>query len=236
MTKRRLLLVGIVVVALVLAAGAPRVVDTMTQLLSANPVIGDNPPRDAGGVVRADPRALLASAIADLRRRGSSIALVLNLDAYALARALRSEHGRESEQVRRWVAWSIRNYAAGRSIFSVLTTSRASSSGLFADQVADARYAATGQAPTIGDLAIAVDVLMADKSSDPTRGATNFFSPKTQDLLFARAQAGDPKYAGKITKNAQGVRTSWAANGLVSRGAPPGTPSDVVEFFGRGVA
>lgn len=157
------------------------------------------------------------------------------MDTYAVARALASEHGNEPVSVRRWVAWAIRNSAKRRKLspFRRLTDSRSSASGMFARQRTDGRFAATNLAPTFEDVQIAREVLNAPSSEDPTDGATNFFSPRTQDILFRKAQQGDPRFVGRITVDADGLRERWARRGLQSVGTPPGVPADKVEFFRR---
>ena len=203
-------------------------------LNSVRGVVGDDPDPDARGVVTTQPQDLLASANQTLASTG----VVLTLDDYALARALRSEHGREPANVRRWVAWAIRNSAqrANNTIFRHLTRSGGPASGLFARQRTDGRFAATNEAPRGEDIQIAIDVLDSAGVEDPTRGATNFFSPRTQNILVARAQAGDHRFKGKITADANGIRARRNKQGLYSRGTPPGVEPDIVEFFGPGVA
>jgi hypothetical protein len=222
-----LIVVGVVLIASFFF-GAPVVM----RAISNAKAVGDNPKEDAGGVVRVSPPALLLSVNRALSEAGKA---PIDLDTMTLARSLRSEHGSESAQVRAWVAWVVRNSAAKSrvSIFDRLTKSRnAATSGLFARQRVDARFAATNQAPRLEDIEIATQVLKAPASADPTRGASNFFSPKAQDALFARAQAGDPAVAGRITRDAAAQRLRWLESGLVSRGAPPGASTRDVEFFG----
>lgn len=190
-------------------------------------VVGDDIPEDNLGVVRASPETLLFSANQDLPSP-------IDLDTYTLARAIRSEHGRSSRTLKTWIAWAVRNEARRRrtSVHNLSTKSRARTSGLYARQRTDARYIATNVSPRGDDVEVARDVLRAPQSSDVTKGATNFFSPRTQDALFARAQRGDPKLVGRITRDADGVRFTWLSRGLVSRGTPPGVPEDEIEFFG----
>lgn len=224
----------VIALILFLAFGTTKVVHVVKNNTS---VIGANPPRDNLGAVRAVPETLRASAEKDLISRGRRDLLPLTLDAYSLARALRSEHGKDSREVRTWIAWAIKNsaHAAGKTIHALLVLSKAPTSGLYADQKTDSRYAATGQGPRLEDLEIADEVLHGS-GKDPTRGATNFFSPKTQNALYRLAKDGDPRYAGRITTDANGIREKWAARGLQSRGAPPSAGPGVVEFFGKGVA
>lgn len=223
--SRTTLIVLAIVIAALFFFGGPEVV----KLIKAGSVVGPKSNEDAAGVVRTDPEILLGETNLELQSQGRG---VLNLDEYALARALRSEHGSSSAEVRTWVAWAIRNASAGPgNVFKKLTSSRAESSGLFARQISDSRYAATNQAPRVEDVEIARAVLRASTFQDPTQGATNFFSPRTQDRLFAKAEAGDPNYAGRIRTDAEGLRSKWEKGGLVSVGAPESAAADEVEFF-----
>lgn len=229
MTKRAWVIVAVVVIGAFFFFGAPAV----KRVIQSRAVVGDNPSEDSRGVILTPPAALLASANVQLAKTGEPR---IDLDTYALARSLRSEHGSEPATVRTWVAWAVRNGAKRSrvSVFDKLTNSRnAATSGKFARQRTDARFAATNRGPTLEDIEIARAVLSASEKSDPTRGATNFFSPKAQDALFARAQAGDPAIAGRITRDAEEQRLKWLRDGLVSRGAPPGVSRQDVEFFAR---
>ena len=215
----------IIVVALIVLLSAAPLIDVMSK----GPVIGPNFAEDSLGVVKTPPSVILAAVNEALAAKGES---AVSLDELALARAMRSEHGSEPQVVRQWVAHAIVNSArkGGRSVFTQLTRSNGIYSGLFARRRVDARYAATKMGATLADLKLAREVLSAKQ--DPTNGATNFFSPETQDELYAKALAGDPRYAGKIRRDAAAQRTLWAQNGLKSRGAPPGVSINTVEFFG----
>ena len=226
---RRVIIVLVIVGAAIFFFGAPAVV----RAIRDKEIIGDNPKEDAKGGIAESPTSLLASANAELRAAGEP---QIDINEYALARSLRSEHGSEPAAVRTWVAWAIRNGAnrSGKSVFKKLTDSRSRTySGRFARQRTDARFAATNRAPNFGDVRIARQVLNASKSSDPTDGATNFFSPRAQDALFARAQEGDPAVVGRITRDADAQRERWLNQGLESKGTPPGVSPRTVEFFGR---
>lgn len=224
MNQRVLIIVGVIVIA-AFFFGAPAVKRAITR----GRVVGDSPKEDARGVIQQSPASLLASVNAELEEP-------VTLDDMSMARALRSEHGSEPEAVRRWVAWAIRNEARKRkrSIYNQLTrSSDPDTSGLFARQRADFRYAATHFSPRLSDIKISVAVLDADQFEDPTGGATNFFSPDTQDLLFSLAMAGDPRFEGRITRDADDQREKWIRDGLLPRGTPPGVDPGIVEFFGR---
>jgi hypothetical protein len=229
-TPRVVLLVVVLVLVLGGFFAAPKVI----QLIKGGPVIGPDLKVGSDRAIGMSPVALLAEVNAALAKMGKPS---VNLDQLALARSLRSEHGNDSIEVRRWVAWAVRNAAGGPSrVFAKLTTKVGSPvSGKFADQSADGRYAATGQGARLVELELARDVLSAAASADPTGGATNFFSPRAQDALRRRALAGDPS-AARTKKDAAELRASWLASGLVSRGAPAGTPSGLVEFFAGRVA
>jgi len=227
--SRTTVLVVVLVLALFFFTGRE-----VVKVVKRGAVVGPVVKETAAGVVPIAPNLLLLQTNTARRAAGQS---EITLDEYALARALRSEHGSASPEVRTWVAWAIKNATgADANVFRKLTRSgNPETSGFFARQITDARYAATNQAPYASDVEIAIAVLRAPKTSDPTNGATNFFSPNLQDTLFRKAQAGDPKFA-KIKSDAAGLRARWAASGLASRGAPPSAPPGEVEFFGKVIA
>lgn len=230
MKRKTLIIVGAIVLALFFF-GAPVAV----RLIKNASVVGDNPREDDRGVVTVAPNTLLRSVNAELRAAGEP---TIDLNQLALARSMRSEHGNEPAPVREWVGWVVRNSAKRSrvSVFNKLTKSRnPKTSGKFARQRTDSRFAATNRGATMADIKIARAVLAAQAAADPTNGATNFFSPRAQDALFRRAQAGDPKVKGRITRDADATRRKWIAGGLQSRGAPPGVQLRDVEFFGRPV-
>lgn len=226
-TTNKILLV--LAVVLVLASGTVAVVRARRGR-----EFGPLFPADAKGVVRTKPAAMLEAVNQALVAAGKR---PVSLDVYALARSLSSEHGSGPAELRRWVAWAIRNNAgnAPGKIFAKLvnTGSDQSLRGLFARQRVDGRYAATNSGASLEDLEIAREVVEAAKAADPTKGSTNFFSPKAQDALYKRALAGDPT-AQKIKRGADAQRKKWLADGLQSRGYPRGLPSDEVEFFASG--
>lgn len=200
------------------------------QVLDQGEIIGPVTKPDAAGVVRTQPAELLSAANAELRAAGLP---ELSLDEYALARCLQSEHGLESDAVRTWVAWAVRNAAGSGGLFSKLCRSGNNPlfKGMFAEQRADVRYAATHLSPRAVNCTIARNVCRAWVGADPTKGATNFFSPATMDYGHKQYLAGNPRFA-KYTRDAAGVRADWAKKyNLVSIGAPPGTPPGKVEFF-----
>lgn len=221
-TRKYWIVIALVVVLVVL--GAPKVV----TMIRNTKTLGQVAPEDAKGGILIPPTVLLASVNADLAKMGRQ---AIDLDTLALARALRSEHGSETPIAREWVGWAIKNSARGGSLFKRLTTSRNPTySGFFARQRTDARYAATNQAPRVEDVEIAVKVIRG--TVDPTKGATNFFSPSAQDALFAKAQAGDAS-TSLIKRDGDAQRAKWISEGLVSKGTPPGVNPRTVEFFGK---
>lgn len=228
MSRKAWIIVGVIVLALFFFGGP-----VVVRVIKNASVVGDRVPEDARGLVTVAPSTILRSVNAELRAAGKP---TIDLHQLAVARALRSEHGSEPAAVRRWVAWAIRNGArrSRMSLFNKLTKSRnPKTSGKFARQRTDSRFAATNRGANLQDITIAREVLAAPAGDDPTKGATNFFSPRAQDALFRRAQAGDPKVKGRITRDAAAQRKKWIAGGLLSRGAPPGATVRDVEFFGR---
>lgn len=213
-----LVIVGVLLIA------APKVV----SLVKNGNTVGIDPPEDEKGGILRSPSQILATANEALVKAGKA---AIDLDTYSLARALRSEHGSESALTREWVGWAIKNSARGQSLFKKLTTSKnATYTGFFARQRTDARYAATNQAPRMGDIEIAVKVVKG--TVDPTNGATNFFSPAAQDALFKRSQSGDAS-ASLIKRDGDAQRAKWISEGLISKGTPPGVDRRTVEFFGK---
>lgn len=151
----------------------------------------------------------------------------LDLDTYCLARAIASEHGREPEIVQRWVGHAILNTARKRGIgvyqLCTMTGNKAQYRGHFARQRTDGRYVATNQTPRTEHVEVARQVMRA--TTDPTGGATNFFSPATQDRLFA---AGTPG----IRRDAAATIELWTRQyrwRLI--GPPPGISERKVLFF-----
>jgi hypothetical protein len=126
---------------------------------------------DDEGWVKANPAAL-------------ANALGASLEVYALARLMRSEAGSLPEVGRIGVAWATLNEARARGV----TPSKLllGSAGLFGSGNAGAgRYAATAQPPTQADLDLAARV-WAREIPDPTGGAVQWDSPRTQRALIAR--------------------------------------------------
>jgi hypothetical protein len=181
------------------------------------------------GLVAGDPQDLAAAA-------------GLSLQTYALARALVSEHGSDPDAYLRAVAWAIRNKAAEKrvSIFVLVTDGRGTAGdGRFGEQKASAgtKYVSTAKDPSERHVRIAEEVETAPASADPTGGATHFFSPKTQDLLAAKAAAGDERFTKYAGRDAAAIFASWSTTGLYPGGAvpvvPPGVDGDVLTLWRR---
>lgn len=128
------------------------------------------------GVVRVAPQKLADEAGTDL-------------DSYALARMISSEHGRDDNLTKAAIAHVALNYAArvGRSISSLLLRANNSAhSGFFGTQRdidedstrynESDRYASTALDPYEGELQIATAVLSGEVP-DPTSGAIQFDAP-----------------------------------------------------------
>jgi hypothetical protein len=211
------LVLVLVLVAVLLLAGGAEVVDQVVGKIVNGPRVGPATRLRADGLVDGDPTALAAAAGLDLK-------------TYALARALVSEHGNDPDVYLIAIGWAIRNKAAERgvSLFELLTDGKGvAGDWLFGEQKAAAgtKYAATGQDPAQRHATIASFVLSS--SSDPTGGATHFFSPKAQDSLAAKAET-DPQYAKYKDKPAVVINESWTApGGLYPSGAVPVVPPGI---------
>lgn len=136
----------------------------------------------------------------------------------ALARVIASEAGSGSPIEMRAIAWTVRNRAKGKSLYSIFYPWRA--------QSGSNPPASSARPATMATGAIAEQVLSLPQSADPTGGATSFFEPKMQDIFFkagelARSgEKGDRVIDGvKLTditrfknyrKNAQQIRESWS--------------------------
>lgn len=136
----------------------------------------------------------------------------------ALARVIASEAGSGTPAEMRAIAWTVRNRAKGKSLYSIFYPWRA--------QKGSNPPASSARDANETTRAIARQVLAAPQSEDPTGGATSFFEPRMQDIFFkagemARAgQTGDRIIDGvKLTditrfkfyrKNANQIRSSWS--------------------------
>ncbi|MDD5367330.1 MAG: hypothetical protein PHR30_18505 [Gallionellaceae bacterium] len=139
------------------------------------------------GVVRADPKLLA-------QKSGAGI------DVYALARMISSEAGGASEQAKIAIAWTAVNEARRRkvTISGLLLAGHtrkgapSSSAGFFGAQKTG-KYATTAHEATAVDLAIARKVY-GGVVADPTGGATQFDSPRSQIV----GVAGNTKTAAQV--------------------------------------
>lgn len=208
---------AVVVVALLLLlfAGGPAVVARVVN----GKRVGPKTTVGADGLVTESPHALARAA-------------GLDVHTYALARALSSEHGSDPDPYLRAVAWAIRNKAIERrvTVLELLTEGRGTAGdGWFGEQKASAgvKYASTRADPSERHARIAAEVLAAMQSSDPTFGATHFFSPRAADALAAKA-GSDPRFAKYAGNTAAAVDAKWRApGGLYPSGAGSVVPAGV---------
>lgn len=147
---------------------------------------------------------------------GSGIPQSAN-EVEALGRVIASEAGSGTQAEQRGIAWTVRNRFRGKSIYAAEYPWRS--------QKGSTPPFSSARDATAATRALAAQVLAADQSEDPTRGATSFFEPRMQDI-FAKAGAlaragetGDRTIDGvklsDITrfkaykKNAAAIRESW---------------------------
>jgi hypothetical protein len=148
----------------------------------------------ADGETPADPEALALGAGVELQR-------------YALARAVQSENGSGPRIVLEAVAWAIVNQAratghtvaqlvtrAGRKVSGVWTP-HPTGNGRFGRQ-AQGRYCATSQDPEARALEVADDVL-SGVVDDPTGGARQFDSPAAFGVQEGTTAAGADETAAR---------------------------------------
>jgi hypothetical protein len=124
-------------------------------------------------------------------------------DVLALARTITSEAGDGTPAEREMVGWVVRNRAraAGVSIQKLVCQPECG-------PCCQGRPFSSARSPAAADLGLAMRVLVAPASGDPTGGATSFFEPALQDKWVAE---GRPGY--KLT--ASQVRDRWRKEGLV---------------------
>lgn len=164
----------------------------------------------------------------------------LDLETYALARCLASEHGQDPDVYLSAVAWAVRNMAGERGVrVSTLLTDGAGTGGdgYFGEQKAAAgtKYASTRVDPAERHVRVAAEVMSS--AIDPTGGATHFFSPRAQDALAARAET-DPAYAKYAGHDSAYIEARWSSpGGLYPEGAdaivPAGVDPRVLTLFRR---
>lgn len=164
-------------------------------------------------------------------------------NAYALARCLASEHGQDPDVYLQAVGWAVRNKATERGVMVIqLLTDGAGTAGdgMYGEQksAAGTKYASTKVDPSNRHARVAAEVILADPSTDPTGGATHFYSPAAQDSLAAKAAAGDERYAKYSGRDAAYIDASWRApGGLYASGAvavvPPGINARTLTLYRR---
>ena len=226
--------VGVGLALLFAFAGSPEeggpvataLADLLATITGRGPRRGPRTTPDGLGVIREDPRSLADSAAVDL-------------DGYALARALASEEGQSPAPYKVAVAWAIRNESGGRVADKVLA-GHGDSQGFFARQnaryltgavLADGspetahagKYVSTALDPHEDDVAIATAVLLGELV-DPTSGATNFFNPGLQDDLYE---------TGRSDKPADAIDSAWRARGLTPV-AVEGIDDSKLRFYRHG--
>lgn len=161
------------------------------------------------GVVDAKPESLAFEAGVDL-------------DTFALASMLSSEHGNDPQAYKEAIGAAALNEARarGKSISSLLLAANVGShSGKFGSQAniektphPSDRYASTARAPYEDDIAIA-SLLVNGFTEDPTEGSRQFDSPVAQDKLYeqgkytldADALAAKRIGEGKVEVNPEGI-------------------------------
>lgn len=213
MTRGALLV--LVLVALLFFGGPAAVVDRVVN----GGRVGPKTTLGADGLVEEDPGWLAFESGYDL-------------EVYALARCLASEHANDPDVYLRCVAWAVRNKAAegNRSLFALLTDGKGEAGDWrFGEQKAAAgtKYASTRADPLERHAQIAAEVVAAQPWEDPTRGATHFFSPKAQDALAAKAAAGDERFAKYLGKDSAFILASWTGTGLYPGGAEAVIPDGI---------
>lgn len=179
------------------------------------------PPTTVGGdgLVDADPQELADAA-------------GLDVETYALARCLASEHARDPDLYLVCVGWAVRNKAdeRGQSVLELLTNGAGTAGdGYFGEQKANAgtKYASTAHDPNQRHV-VAAAAVMSGSTPDPTGGATHFFSPMSQDDLAEKAAAGDERFRKYAGKDAAYIMRTWAApGGLYPQGAVPVVPPGI---------
>lgn len=173
---------------------------------------------------------------------------VIPLNVWTLATVIASEAGSGPEIAKAAIAHAVMNAARrkGVSIFKLIAPD-----GKFGGQ--QGRYAASSRPPTEADVRIA-EAVYTGKIKDPTRGADQWDSPRTQRALVARGVSGyrnwpeqvaaDRMKAGKVVVYLPGVdpeylrlwRPASALAGLADRLAGVAWISDGWEDSERALA
>jgi hypothetical protein len=213
----------LVVLFLVMAVG-PEV----AERLSNGAIVGRTTTPDAEGIIWTPPLELAAAADVDV-------------ETYALARCLASEHAADPTPYLRAVGWAVKNKARERRVSLLVQLTDGAGErgdGYFGEQKAKAgtKYASTARDPHERHIEVAREIVY-EAIPDFTGGATHFFSPRAQDQLAAKAAAGDERYAKYLGKDAAFIFASWSAKGLYPGGAvavvPPGIDGNRLTLWRR---
>lgn len=124
-------------------------------------------------------------------------------DAVALGRVITSEIGSGTPAERDAVAWIARNRARARKVSIAKLVCTPDCGPCCKGRPFSSRREAAAR-----DLGLAIRVLAAPQSADPTGGATSFFEPVLQDRWVAEGRPG-------YNFSAAQVRERWRADGLV---------------------
>ncbi len=180
----RVLLVVVLLLALGLGAAwlaAPEVMEgalntALDAIMDGNGKRVTNAPADAAGVVNADP--------AELARKAG-----VDVQTYALARAVRSERGGLPRAAALAIAFAIANEARrrGKTILELVTGGK-THAGKFGAQNLGGRYCSTRVDPYEQDIQIAAAVRSG--APDTTGGATMWDSPAAQRAMLAKKAKG----------------------------------------------
>jgi hypothetical protein len=160
---------------------------------------------------------------ADLAGKASAVVgRTVSVEAYALARMIRSEAGSQNGTHKIAVAWVARNDARshGWSLLFTLSYDRNDKGGKLFGTQAGGRYS-TARDPYEDDLKVAEAVLSGD-ADDPTGGAVKFVH-----ISAFGVQAG--------TRTYEAVASEWARDGL-SPSKVEGAGDDLRVFVKRGAS
>lgn len=175
------------------------------------------------GVVRCDPERMRQAAEAFLRETGFfPRSKSLSFDVYAMARNIKSEAGSGTGSEKLAIGEALINRARekGVSMFSLM-----SRGGFFSRQRGCSPCVSSRQDPEVEDI-IAAELVLAGKSGGIARGATHYFSPRSQNASFRR---------GTTSKDALTIYNSWTGGGdlLAWVGYVPGIDLGRQMFFRR---
>lgn len=148
-------------------------------------------------------------------------------DANALARAVTSEEGDQVELVRIAVAWAVINYANRHGVSPTAAVQKHKDGYHYGDQTGG-NYVSSRFEAAPRDRAL-VDRILAGEIPDPTPGAVQFDSPKTQDWQYAHGQVSKTSAQVADSRRAEG---KWEFNlpgvdGYSFRLWVPGSPGGV---------